>query len=223
MKVELISHSVAPEETATAAIRQCYSSDSAVDIAGTVEPAVVERLVKQVRSSGHTSTLEHAVFTFSVEGISRACSHQLVRHRMASYSQQSQRYVAEKGEPEYVIPPEILSSPPALELFNCAMSSAYTAYNDLIAAGIKPEDARYVLPNATATKIVITMNSRSLLNFFRERLCERAQWEIRELAERMLALVEEVAPVIFSDVGPDCLTIGCRQGKLSCGHPRKKR
>jgi thymidylate synthase (FAD) len=161
--------------------------------------------------------LEHATFTFGIEGISRACSHQLVRHRIASYSQQSQRYVNAKTF-NYIIPESIKRDKELKKKFEAFIKNSAETYATLSNAGIRDEDARFVLPNACETKIVVTMNARALLNFFKERICMRAQWEIRALAEKMLEECMEVAPVIFKYAGPSCETeMVCRQGKRSCG------
>jgi len=171
-------------------------------------------------NSGHTSTIEHAIFTFAIEGISRVTSHQLVRHRIASYSQQSQRYVKIKNIEsfKYIIPPKIFSNKKLHKKFIDDMKTIYEMYSYYIDAGIPAEDARYVLPNSCETKIVVSMNPRSLYNFFKERLCLRAQWEIRNMSNEMLKILKHKAPTLFSYAGPMCETdLVCRQGKRSCG------
>jgi thymidylate synthase (FAD) len=197
-------------------------------------------------SIGHESPIEHVSFTFAVEGISRACSHQLVRHRIASFSQQSQRYV-KFGSFDYVIPPAVKNDEQALALYNEQMNSAAQSYEKLseiltkkytaefMSAGLDEksaslkaqkkaiEDARFVLPNACETKIIVTMNARSLMNFFRLRCCNRAQWEIRAVAHEMLKCVSEVAPNLFKNAGPSCVRGGCTEGKMSCGKPEEMR
>lgn len=204
MIVKLITHTESPEITVAAAARVCYASTGS-------DAELIRKLVKM----GHLSPLEHASFTFSVDGISRACSHQLVRHRIASFSQRSQRYVSEDGF-GFVIPPGIDDA--TLLIFRGAMRDLQKAYNRLIGFGIPKEDARYVLPNACETKLVVTMNARSLLHFFKVRCCRRAQWEIRRLAREMLAEVRKVAPVLFEKAGPKCETEGiCPEGTMSCG------
>ena len=166
---------------------------------------------------GHTSTFEHVSFTFAIEGVSRVLTHQLVRHRIASYSQQSQRYVKEHDF-ERIVPPSIARDPAVKARFDELCNAIQGFYNDMTEAGIPAEDARYILPNATETKIVVTMNARSLLHFFELRCCSRAQWEIRELANRMLEEVRQVAPVLFAKAGPTCVTQRvCHEGKMSCG------
>lgn len=218
LKVTLLSYTREPEQTVCAAIRQCYSAKGGAELKERTKEETVKRLIKQILSSGHTSTIEHANFTFAVEGVSRACTHQLVRHRIASFSQQSQRYVEEKGELDYIIPPKVKKDKMALAAYEQEIKEAHGAYGKLIAGGTDKEDARYLLPNAAETKIVFTMNARSLLNFFEKRLCARAQWEIRRLARRMLKEVKPVAPTIFKYAGPTCETEKiCWEGDLSCG------
>ena len=168
-------------------------------------------------ASGHESILEHAVYTFEVKGVSRALTHQLVRHRVASYSQQSQRYV-NMNEFDYVMPKSIEDNIDAYAKFYQAMDMIDYTYILLKEMGIPEEDARYVLPNACCTNIIVTMNARSMLNFFRYRTCERAQWEIRELANKMLKICKEVSPTIFANAGPNCVMTGrCPEGERSCG------
>ncbi|MDD3679812.1 MAG: FAD-dependent thymidylate synthase, partial [Candidatus Shapirobacteria bacterium] len=172
-----------------------------------------------VTASGHTSTIEHASFAFAIEGISRACSHQLVRHRIASFSQQSQRYLdfSRKGI-SYIIPPNISYSKTRKKRFEEMMEEIEKSYQELIKEGVTPEDGRFILPNACETKIIVTMNARSLANFFRLRTCFRAQWEIRALAMAMIRLVKKASPLLFNNVGPSCQTEKiCWEGKLSCG------
>lgn len=156
-------------------------------------------------------------FTFAIEGVSRVLTHQLVRHRIASYSQQSQRYVSEH-EFEYIMPPSISANPLAKEKFEELMSNIRSTYDQLVELGINKEDARYCLANATETKIVVTMNARTLLHFFQLRCCVRAQWEIRKLADAMLIEVKKVAPVLFKKAGPTCVTSNyCGEGSMTCG------
>ena len=192
------------------AAKLCYSSSDLGSLKKKIDEkdqkAFLERLVKM----GHVSPIEHACFTFAIEGISRACSHQFVRHRIASYSQQSQRYVSEEAGFDYVIPPIISKDRELREYFEECMADAQKAYNHLVKKlrekGVIGEsanqDARFVLPNASETKLMVTMNARELLHFFRQRCCNRAQWEIRRMAVEMLKLAKKVAPVIFSKSGP---------------------
>jgi thymidylate synthase (FAD) len=219
LRVELLSYTADPEQNVVAGIRQCYSKVGAEELKEKTNEETRNRLIDQVIGSGHTSTIEHASFTFGIEGISRACSHQLVRHRIASYSQQSQRYVdLSKEELGYIEPPFIAKDKEKSENFKKVMEMLESEYKKLIEKGVKPEDARYILPNACQTKVVVTMNARSLLNFFQERTCQRAQWEIRNMANEMLEKVKPVAPKIFKNAGPTCKSQGiCWEGNMSCG------
>jgi thymidylate synthase (FAD) len=171
---------------------------------------------------GHLSVLEHASFTFGIEGISRATSHQLVRHRLASYSQQSQRYVAASA-PEFVVPPSIEKDAAKKKNFEAAVRKIYREYAKLLEQGIPAEDARYLLPNAAHTKIIVTMNARELIHFFNLRCCERAQWEIRDMATMMLKLAKKTAPFIFRECGPSCVSGKCSEGEMTCGKPKEIR
>ena len=174
-------------------------------------------------ASGHESILEHAVYTFEIKGVSRALTHQLVRHRIASYSQQSQRYVrmaySSRDCFDYVMPKSIWDNPEARALYDNHMRATAEVYGRLVDCYKLPmEDARYILPNACTTNIIVTMNARSMLNLFRYRTCERAQWEIRELANKMLKICKEVSPTIFANAGPSCVVTGrCPEGERSCG------
>ncbi len=216
MRVALIQHTPDPEKVVAAAARLCYSSDPVPDLLERFDHETVAGFVRKLREMGHLSPFEHASFQFSIDGVSRALSHQLVRHRIASYSQRSQRYVKENGF-EFVIPPSIGRKPEALERFETVMARLQEDYQELLNC-VPAEDARYVLPNACTTSLMASFNARSLLNFFEHRTCTRAQWEIRDLAETMLELVREVAPNLFSEAGPTCVTQGvCHQGTYSCG------
>ncbi len=231
LKVILLRHTPNPEETIAMAAKLCYSPSDIASLKGKIESrdqkAFVEKLVKM----GHMTPIEHPAFTFAIEGISRACSHQLVRHRLASYSQQSQRYVSEEAGFDYVIPPAIKEDRELKDMFTSFMKEAQKAYNimsqKLNEKGIKGEsanqDARFILPNAVETKIMVTMNARELLHFFRQRCCNRAQWEIRRMAEEMLKLVKKVAPTIFHKAGPGCLYAPCPEGDYSCGKIKEVR
>lgn len=216
MIVRLLAHTPDADRICAAAAHSCYSEDSAADLLETVDPA---KMLRHVIGMGHHSVIEHAVFTFSVEGVSRALTHQLVRHRIASFSQQSQRYVG-LSEPTYVVPETVKRDPEAMKVYEETMDGIWDSYSKLIGMGIPAEDARYVLPNGCTTNITITMNARELLHFFSMRCCNRAQWEIREMADEMLRLCKEVSPVIFSDAGPACIRGPCPEGKKTCGHPR---
>lgn len=225
LNVTLLYHTPEPERAVAAAGRLCYSESTAAELQETMTPEEVEKLVKILVNSGHLSTFEHASFTFGIDGISRACSHQLVRHRLASYSQQSQRYVRFGEGSGFIVPPKIADDPEALSVFEQAMRSAQEAYDRLVelgqARGEKneaiQEDARFVLPNAAETRIVVTMNARELRHFFEVRCCRRAQWEINALAWQMLLMARRKAPLLFRKAGPTCLHGKCGEGKMYCG------
>lgn len=217
LKVKLIKYTQNPERTVAMAARLCYSPAGAEELSETMTDEQVQSLVNKIISMGHASTMEHVTFTFAIEGISRVLSHQLVRHRIASYSQQSQRYVSEHDF-EYIMPPTIANNPEAKAKFENLMSTIRQTYDELAQMDIPKEDARYVLANATETKILATFNARSLLNFFTLRCCNRAQWEIREMAYQMLAEVKKVAPLLFKNAGASCVSIGrCPEGNMTCG------
>lgn len=213
MKVVLVAHTPEPEQTVAMAARTCHSPKPP---RGEMSREGMKRILDLVIGAGHTSVLEHASFTFAVEGVSRSLTHQLVRHRIASYSQQSQRHVKLKDF-EYVAPPTVTRNRKAGKLFADLMASISDAYSQLADLGVPLEDARYVLPNAACTNIVVTMNTRSLHNFFELRLCLRAQWEVRRLANLMLREVRAVAPLLFENAGPACVARGyCFEGKTDC-------
>lgn len=222
MDVQLLYSTPDPERAIAAAARLCYSPVGASELLEHMSDEAVRRVLRTVISSGHTSTLEHASYTFAIDGVSRAMTHQLVRHRLASYNQQSQRYVTYDSEPVFVVPPSVAADPAAREVFDDACASAFEWYRALLDADVPPEDARYLLPNAMETKIVVTMNVRELLHFFELRCCRRAQWEIREVALAMLALAEPTAPYIFMDAGASCRRGPCGEGTMTCGEPYAK-
>lgn len=204
MKVELLEHTPNPDLLAGTAARSCRSSKGASEIMETESEEKLKKILRKTVEKGHGSVIEHANFTFSIEGISRSCSHQLVRHRIASYSQQSQRHIKPGGE-KFIVPPSIEKNPSARKKFKEAMERAWSIYEELSGEEeIPKEDSRFVLPNSTKTNVVVTMNARSLINFFEQRTCLHAQWEIRTVAEKMLSKVREVAPSIFEDAGPPC-------------------
>ncbi|MFP3952351.1 MAG: FAD-dependent thymidylate synthase [Candidatus Bathyarchaeia archaeon] len=187
------------------------------------------RLLTYIRSESLRDLVEfdellpHLSFTYAIEGISRACSHQLVRHRVASFSQQSQRYVPLRRLQERVVEPDTISRE-ASELFNKFIMEADEAYEALVKQGVPREDARFVLPNATETHLLMTMSGESLFHFFGLRCCNRAQWEIRRLADVMLDLAREVEPEIFEGAGPYCYQLGfCPEGRFSCGRVEEMR
>jgi thymidylate synthase (FAD) len=230
LKVILLSYTPEPEMVIGSAARLCYSS---VDIEYLVSRTAEEDqrpFLEKLTAVGHLSPTEHASFTFAVEGISRACSHQLVRHRLASYSQQSQRYVSE-AEFGYVVPPSIAEDGELKTIFEDTIEKIQQSYillaERLAARGHSAEaareDARFVLPNAIETRIMITMNARELLHFFSQRLCNRAQWEIRALALAMLRQVQPLAPSIFRSAGPLCVSGKCPEGPRSCGKAKEVR
>lgn len=219
MDVRLINHTPDPERAIAVAARLCYAPVGAAELMDAMDDDAVRRVLKTIMTSGHFSTLEHASYTFAVDGVSRAMTHQLVRHRLASYNQQSQRYVSFAEEPPFIVPPAVEADAEAAERYSAACTAAFEAYRSMIEAGVPAEDARYLLPNATETKIVITMNVRELLHFFELRCCKRAQWEIREVALRMLEIVDSTAPYIFMDAGASCRRGPCREGKMTCGEP----
>ena len=239
-KVTLITHTPDPEKIIAAAAKLCYSASSPQTLLDGLTPEKTESFLNMLSELGHESPIEHVTFTFGIEGVSRSLLAQITRHRIASYSVQSQRYVREKDF-DYVTPPEIAAIPEALELYEQTMVDIGNAY-DKLAALLKEkhtaklmdeglsekaalskaekmaiEDARFVLPNACDTQMVVTMNARSLMNFFRHRCCNRAQWEIREVAYQMLELVYEVAPTLFQYAGAPCVRGACPEGKMTCG------
>lgn len=222
MNVELLYHTPDPERAIATAARLCYAPVGAAELMETIPPERVESVLSTIMSSGHFSTLEHASYTFAVDGVSRALTHQLVRHRIASFNQQSQRYVKFTGEVAVVKPQSVAGNEQAEKVFDEAIAAAVDAYHKLLDAGVPAEDARYLLPNAAESKIVITMNVRELLHFFSLRCCNRAQWEIRDMAHRMLELARPTAPFIFADAGAPCVRTGCPEGKMTCGNPFSK-
>ena len=272
LKVKIIAHTPQPDKVVAQAGKLCYSAVGVDEITQKLTEEEIARYVNMLASIGHESPLEHVSFTFAIEGISRACTHQIVRHRIASYSQQSQRYV-KLEQFEYIIPPAIENNSEAKRIFIEAMERDQKAYDELVDLLLEDilidkhaadygscireilkenpdavpdrskvldlyaenflkdyrkaekqaiEDARYVFPNACETKIVITMNARSLLHFFNVRCCNRAQWEIREMATEMLKECKKIAPALFKKAGPDCVYGKCGEGKMSCKHPRKE-
>ena len=245
-KVTLLTYTTEPERTVASAAKLCYSASDISTIKEGLTDEKTASFVEMLAEIGHESPIEHAYFTFGIEGVSRSLLAQITRHRIASYSVQSQRYVKEKNF-SYVTPPEIAKDPETLKIYEESMAKAEEAYhaladklsegylNEFLAAGIDEktakrnaekkaiEDARFVLPNACETKLVMTINARSLINFFRHRCCNRAQWEIRDVADQMLALVSKVAPNIFKTAGPPCLVGGCPEGKMSCGKLKEVR
>ncbi|MCI6521352.1 FAD-dependent thymidylate synthase [bacterium] len=246
MLVTLIAHTNDPEKTVAAAARLCYSDAHIATLLDGMTPEKTAAFLQKLSDVGHASPIEHASFTFGIEGVSRTFLAQVTRHRIASFSVQSQRYVRLEDF-HYVIPPEIDAIPEAKTRFIQAMDADAAKYLDLVKtleeahtktlmeqglpekeararAGKKAnEDARFVLPNACETKMVMTMNCRSLLNFFNLRCCNRAQWEIRAVADEMLRLVYPLAPHIFAGAGPRCLCGPCPEGRMCCGEQQAVR
>ena len=219
MNVVLLYHTPDPERAVATAARLCYAPVGAAELMETMTDEQVHSVLRTIMESGHFSTLEHATYTFAVEGVSRTLTHQLVRHRLASFNQQSQRYVTFTDEPQFIEPETVAADPQAHEQFSQAVDEAFAAYHHLVELGIPAEDARYLLPNACETKITVTMHIRELLHFFNLRCCNRAQWEIRAMAQKMLELVRPTAPYIFLDAGPSCVRGSCPEGRMSCGNP----
>ena len=219
MNVELLYCTPDPERAIATAARLCYAPVGASELMETMTEAQVDKVLNTILGSGHFSTLEHASFTFAIDGVSRALTHQLVRHRLASYNQQSQRYVKYNDGIETIKPASIKENPQADAVFDQAISAATDAYKKLLDMGIPAEDARFLLPNAAETKIVVTMNARELLHFFNHRCCNRAQWEIREMAWKMVELVKPLAPRVLAKAGAPCIAGPCPEGKMACGNP----
>ena len=215
MNVKLIGFTPDPEKIPAMAAKLTHSKIKPEDLDKTSDEELTN-ILQYVMSLGHTSVIEHTSFTFAISDVSRSLTHQLVRHRIASYAQQSQRYVDFK-KPNYVIPPTIVKNKKMNKAYNETMIIIWEQYNKLLEIGIPAEDSRFILPNAACTNIMVTMNARSLLNFFELRCCLHAQWEIRELANKMLKEVKKVAPIIFKNSGPTCKTKNiCHENKKDC-------
>lgn len=245
-KVTLIAHTPEPEKLVAASAKLCYSPATISDLMDGLDEEKTTGFLNMLTDFGHQSPIEHISFTFGIEEVSRTLLAQITRHRIASFSVQSQRYVKEK-QFSFVTPPEIAADPQASQLYQKAMKSAHDSYielaeilqkkhyKEMLAQGMDEkkaksssekkaiEDARFVLPNACDTKMILTMNARSLLNFFTLRCCNRAQWEIRDVATQMLQLVRPIAPTIFSKAGPGCLRGACPEGKMTCGKMKEVR
>jgi len=254
LKVKLIEHTPSPEKVVASAAKLCYSQVGVDEILENLDEEKTQKFLDMLMSYGHHSPIEHVSFTFAIEGVSRSLTHQLVRHRVASYSQQSQRYVRLE-QFEYIIPPNIEENKKAKEIFIKSMNRTQEEYNQLVeilsaeelnnllkeylsdkglvtleevdakeykiikskAEKKAIEDARYVFPNACETKIMATMNARELMHFFNHRCCNRAQWEIRQMAKEMLMQARKVAPILFKYAGPSCVTGPCPEGGMCCG------
>lgn len=217
MFVSLLTYTPEAERVVATAARLCYADVDCQALAKRSNPEDDQRMIEKVLAIGHYGILEHAVFSFAAEGISRVLTHQLVRHRLASFAQQSQRYVAFDGGFDYETPPAIAAEPELASRYAEEMQRIADLYADFRKAGIEPEDARFILPNASHSRLIMTMNARELRHFFRLRCCRRAQWEIRNLAKGMLDEVCKVAPVLFKNAGPGCLSGACPEGAMSCG------
>lgn len=223
LKVALIRYTPMPEQLVALGARLCYSPATLDDLAEKIEQHEQDAFIQDIIRSGHLSTLEHASFTFAVEGVSRTLLAQLTRHRIASFSVQSQRYVSKEKGFDYVIPPSITAlGTDAVAEYTQQMQTMHAWYRQwqekLGGRGEQSnQDARFVLPGSCETRLIMTMNARELLHFFSLRCCARAQWEIRAMAEEMLHLVYAAAPALFEGAGPACLRGACSEGKRSCG------
>ena len=244
--VKLLTYTPEPEKIIAAAAKLCYSSQTIDGLMDGLTRENTDKFLKMLMGLGHESPIEHVSFTFGIEGVSRSLLAQITRHRIASYSVQSQRYVT-LDPVQFVTPHEIEDIPEAVEIFNESMKKSEEYYNKLgailkkkhkelflqqgmnekqadVSAEKKAiEDARYVLPNACETKMIVTMNARSLMNFFNLRCCNRAQWEIREVAQMMLSEVKKAAPLLFANAGPSCVSGICSEGKMTCGKSAEMR
>ena len=228
LRVKLLAHTPDPEKTCALAARTCYSAADVDALSALVQEKDQSKFLKGVIASGHLSVLEHASFTFSIEGVSRALLAQVTRHRIASFSVQSQRYVSLAEGFGYIIPDRIQAlgedAVAEFEQQMATMQKWYVEWQDKLGKGEgSNEDARFVLPNACETHITMTMNARELLHFFSLRCCNRAQWEIRAMAREMLKLCKQVSPVIFESAGPGCLNGPCPEGAKSCGQAKEMR
>ncbi|MBR2447974.1 MAG: FAD-dependent thymidylate synthase [Clostridia bacterium] len=245
-KVYLLAHTPSPEHTIASAAKLCYSSSTISGLRENLSDESAAKFVEMLSEIGHESPIEHASFTFGIEGVSRSLLAQITRHRMASFSVKSQRYVRE-GAFEYVTPPEIANIPEAKAIYDEIMAEDQRKYDRLteilklkhietflnegkdektanrLAEKKAIEDARFVLPNACETQMIMTMNARSLHNFFKHRCCNRAQWEIKDVADQMLSLVLKVAPELFKSAGPACVRGACSEGKMTCGKAKEIR
>ena len=242
MPVNTVDGSINPERVVAAAGKLCYSKSDVMNLYQGLDDEVTQKFVNMLSSYGHESPIEHISFTFGIEGISRTCSHQIVRHRIASYSQQSQRYVDLQNSFNYIIPEAIKNNEKAKLLYEKSMLADMNIYKEITQSLIDEytkdvtdkkeiskltkkalEDSRFALPNACETKIIVTMNARTLLNFFKERCCTRAQWEIRDVANQKLDLVLEVAPNVFAKAGAPCVFGKCKEGQMTCGKKQEPR
>lgn len=239
MKVKLLTHTKDPEKTVAAAAKLCYSKSDISTLMDGLTDEKVANFLEKLSNLGHASPLEHASFTFGIEGVSRSFLAQISRHRIASFSVQSQRYV-DMDNADHVVPKEIYDAGySAVRLYEESVKNSFNNYNELkeeltkkyIGEGMKEspakkkaqEDARYLLPEACCTRMIVTMNARELNHFFNLRCCNRASREIREVAEEMLKLVYPVAPHLFKSAGPSCVCGACPEGNMSCGKAKEMR
>jgi thymidylate synthase (FAD) len=223
MNIKLLAHTPEPEKLIAAAAKLCYSSSPVDEIMDGLTDEAVEKFLTKLVDMGHESPIEHVSFTFMIDGVSRALLAQITRHRLASFSVRSQRYVNENSF-DYVIPPEITKDNHLRRKFVDKVEIMNDLYNYLVIELMgqgrtreqAQEDARFVLPNACATSMVMTMNARELMHFFNKRCCNRAQWEIRNVADEMLRQCKEVAPILFKNAGAPCVSDSCPEGSMSC-------
>jgi len=215
LKVKLLRYTADAELLCGTAALTSTKSGSPSETLEKMNMVTAKRIIKRVTGYGHVSVIEHASFTFSIEGVSRAMTHQLVRHRIASFTQQSQRYVTYDTLEKYVTPPSITNNAESQKIFDETLEKISETYQKLLKLGIKKEDARFILPNAAKTNIIVTMNARELRHFFNLRCCTRSQWEIREVAIEMLKQAKKTAPALFENAGPSCVELGyCPEGKI---------
>lgn len=222
LHVELLSHTPEGETLVALAAKLCYARSDVASLRDKVSASDQSAFLEKILHSGHLSVVEHVSFTFAIEGVSRALLAQLTRHRIASFSVQSQRYVSMEQSFNYIVPPRIKAlGEEAAEQYHAQMAQMhawYQGWQKALGTGESSnEDARFVLPNACETRLIMTMNARELKHFFRLRCCERAQWEIRALATEMLRMVKSEWPALFADDGPACVTGSCPEGKMTCG------
>lgn len=238
MNVKLLTYTKDPEKTVVAAAKLCYSKSDIETLMDGLTDEKVSSFLDKLESYKHFSPMEHASFTFGIEGVSRSFLAQISRHRIASFSVQSQRYV-DMTNAGFVMPEEFAGDEPASKTFEDAVGYALESYEELrkyltvryIQSGMDAksaekkaqEDARYVLPEACCTRMIVTMNARELNHFFNLRCCNRASREIREVAEEMLKLVYPVAPHLFKSAGPSCVCGACPEGNMSCGKAKEMR
>jgi len=227
LKIRLLRFTADAERLCGTAASTSIKSGSPSDIFEKMDAETAKKKIRRVTGYGHGSVIEHASFTFSIEGVSRAMTHQLVRHRIASYTQQSQRYVTYDTLESYVTPPSIEKDKKARTNYEQTLAKISETYQNLLKMGIRKEDARFVLPNAAKTNIIVTMNARELRHFFNLRCCQRAQWEIKQTATEMLKLAKKATPALFENAGPSCVEIGyCFEGKMKpteCNIPQIKK